>query len=33
MSKFLDYTYHSWKTVLHFDEETYNIEFCANLSH
>jgi len=27
----LQHSNHSWKTILQYDEEAYNMEFCANL--
>jgi len=29
----LQHSHHIWKTILQFDEEAYNMEFCTNLGH
>jgi len=31
--RYLQHSNHSWKTILHCNDEAYIMEFCANLGH
>ena len=31
--RYLQHSNHSWKTILQYNQEAYNIEFCASLGH